>query len=273
MAIKLNAVAYKEFYGSNLEQMPKLIAECRSPMNVSQLMQRRLDFRNGPQDVKTAWMDNYFDTGDAVVYHPDGSLLIIPDSLSLREMNPQSQLRNRVLLLDKDKDMALALYNHLKNCDGVLELKKGKVGKTETALTREEAKASPVWKALARDKSLLADYVDFIFAEGKQRFNYDNAMGVYMGSCGGDAPEMRAFCVDGLDLRSLVCGRVDLVNDIGRLVGVAPEALGGASAKGVSAVQRYTMADLQTLDKIIGGLEGTLHPDKLKPLVEFRKKL
>ena len=45
MAIKLNATpeAYKEFYGRNTEQMPKLVAEGRVPMNASQLMQRRLD--------------------------------------------------------------------------------------------------------------------------------------------------------------------------------------------------------------------------------------
>ena len=266
MAIKLNASVepYKEFYGSNLAQMPKLIAEGRSPMNVSQLMQQRLNYRNGPQDVKTAYMDNYFDTGDAVVYHPNGDVKVVLDSQTLREMNPQSQLRNRALLLTDDVYKAL---------DGEV-FKKGKLGKTETSLTREEAKANPVWRALARDKSLLADYVDFTFAEGKERFNYDNAMGVYMGSCSGDAPEMRSFCVGGLEGDgSVVDGRCGVDFDYGRLVGVAPEALGGALAKGVSAVQRYTMADLQTLDKALGGLEGTLHPDKLKPPVDFRKKL
>jgi len=82
MALKLNATpeAYKEFYGRNVEQMPKLIAEGRVPMNASQLMQRRLDYRNGPAEVKTAWMDNYFDTGDAVVYHPNGDVKIVLDS-------------------------------------------------------------------------------------------------------------------------------------------------------------------------------------------------
>src|SRR3989344_2825235 len=87
MAIKLNATpeAYKEFYGRNTEQMPKLVAEGRVPMNASQLMQRRLVYRNGPAKVKTAWMDNYFDTGDAVVYHPNGDVKIVLDSQTLRE--------------------------------------------------------------------------------------------------------------------------------------------------------------------------------------------
>ena len=45
MALKLNATreAYREFYGRNVEQMPKLIADGRVPMSVAGLMQRRLD--------------------------------------------------------------------------------------------------------------------------------------------------------------------------------------------------------------------------------------
>ena len=74
MALKLNPEreACREFYGQNVMQMPLLIADGRVPMSVSQLMQKRLDVRNAEADVKTAWMDNYFDTGDGVVYHPDG---------------------------------------------------------------------------------------------------------------------------------------------------------------------------------------------------------
>jgi len=83
MALQLNASpeTYKEFYGPNVKQMPALVAEGRVPMNVSQLMQRRLDVRNGPQDVKTDWMGNYFDTGDAVAYHPDGRVNLIAPSI------------------------------------------------------------------------------------------------------------------------------------------------------------------------------------------------
>ena len=45
MALQLNEqdVPYKEFYGRNIGQMPKLIAEGRVPLSVSGLMQRRLE--------------------------------------------------------------------------------------------------------------------------------------------------------------------------------------------------------------------------------------
>ena len=97
MSLKLNTAieTYKAFpekgTAPNTEQMPKLIAEGRIPMNVAQLMQRRIDVRNAEADVKTAWMDNYFDTGDAVIYHPNGKIKVVCDSQHLREMTPQNK--------------------------------------------------------------------------------------------------------------------------------------------------------------------------------------
>ncbi len=133
MAIKLNATpeAYKEFYGRNVEQMPKLIAEGRVLMNTSQLMQRRLDFRNGPEAVKTAWMYNYFDTGDAVVYHPNGDVKIVLDSQTLREITPESQRNGGALVLGEDVYKAL---------QGEV-FKKGKLGKINGSMSREDVRA------------------------------------------------------------------------------------------------------------------------------------
>ena len=263
MGLKLNATreAYQEFYGRNVEQMPKLIADSRVPMNVSQLMQRRLDVRNSDAKVKGSYMDNYFDTGDAVVYHPDGRVKIVLDSQTLRDMAPETQRVGGALLIGED------VYNTLEG----EEFKKGKLGKTESSLSREDVKSHPVWKVLARDQGLLNDYADYIFAEGKERFGYDTAMGVYPDSAG-DNPKMRAWCVNWLGFRSVANGRYDLDYFNRRFVGIAPEAL-SAPGKGASNIKAYTMADLQAVDKAMKGLEGTLHPDVLKPFAELRKKL
>ncbi|MEK6898591.1 MAG: hypothetical protein AABW79_00660 [Nanoarchaeota archaeon] len=263
MGLKLNATreVYQEFYGQNVKQMPKLIADGRVPMNVSQLMQRRLDVRNSDKAVKTSYMDNYFDTGDAVVYHPDGRVKIVLDSQTLRDMTPESPRSNGALTLTDD------VYNALQG----EEFKKGKLGKTETPLSREDVKAHPVWKVLARDQTLLNDYTDFIFAEGKERFSYDTAMGVYPDSAG-DAPKMRAWVVDWLEYGSYALGGGDLDYDDGRLLGIAPEAL-SAPGKGASNIKAYTMADLQAFDGAMKGLEGVLNPDVLKPFAALRKKL
>ena len=213
---------FQGYEGRNTEQMPKLIAEGRVPMNVSQLMQRRLEVRNDTE-VKTAWMDNYFDTGDAVVYHPNGNIKIVLDSQTLREMTPESQRNGGALVFGEDVYKAL---------EGEV-FKKGNLGKVNDSMSKSDIKAHPVWKALARDQELLNDYTDFIFAEGKERFGYDTAMGVYLSSCGGDKPEMRVWFVRRLDGRSDAGGWFVLGDDIGRLVGIAPEALD----KGVSNIR------------------------------------
>jgi hypothetical protein len=263
MGLKLNATreAYQEFYGRNVKQMPKLIADGRVPMNVSQLMQRRLDVRNSDKAVKGSYIDNYFDTGDAVVYHRDGRVKIVLDSQTLRDMTPESQRVGGALIIGED------VYNTLEG----EEFKKGKLGKVNEQMSREDVKSHPVWKVLARYQGLLNDYADYIFAEGKERFDYDTAMGVYPDSAG-DNPKLRAWCVDGLEYGSNACGRSFLDYVLGRFVGIAPEAL-SAPGKGVSNIKAYTMADLQAVDKTMKGLEGTLHPDVLRPFVELRKKL
>jgi len=263
MALKLNATreAYREFYGRNTEQMPKLIADGRVPMNVAQLMQRRLDVRNSDADVKSSYLDNYFDTGDAVAYHPDGRAKIVLDSQTLRDMTPKSELRNGALVLTEDA------YNALQG----EEFKKGKLGRVDEWLSREAVKSHPVWKALARDQGLLNDYADFIFAEGKQRFGYDTAMGVFPDSAS-NSPKLRAWFVDGLVYRSDAFGRFSLDSGSGRFVGVAPEAL-SAPGKGASNIKAYTMTDLQAVDKAIKGLEATVRPELLEPFAQLRKKL
>ena len=262
MILKLNDTRekYREFYGKNIEQMPKLIADGRVPMNVSQLMQRILDVRNSNEDVKRSYLDNYFDTGDAIVYHPDGRIKIILDSQGLREMTPDTQ-----------SDWALLLTEEFYSALQGEEFKKGKLGKIEEGLTREQVKDHYVWKILARDQSLLDDYVDYIFAEGKQRFNYDTAMSVFFGSAG-NKPKLRAWCVDRLEDGSNANGRYDLDDGNGRFVGIAPEAL-SAPSEGASNIKAYTMADLQKFDSVVKGLEATVRPELLEQLSQLRKKL
>ena len=215
MVLTLNETkeTYKEFYGRNFEQMPQLIVEGRVPMNVSQLMQRRIDVRNDSNDLKSSWMDNYFDTGDAVVYHPDGRVKIVLDSQYLRNMTPKSGRNGGALVLIED------VYKSLQG----EEFKKGKFVKVnDPSLSIEDVKAHPVWKVLARDQGLLNDYADYIFAEGKERFGYNTAMGVYLDSIGNNL-KLRAWFVGRFGSRSNAGGRDGLDDDDGRFVGIAPE--------------------------------------------------
>jgi len=222
MALKLNSTreAYREFYGKNVEQMPALIADGRVPISAAQLMQKRLNVRNAEAESKSAWMDNYFDTGDAIAYHPDGRVKVVLDSQTLREMTPESKRNGGALVLGED------VYKALQG----IEFKKGKLGNTGNWMSKADVKAHPVWKALARDQALLNDYADYIFGEYQARFAKDTpindvtAMGVFPSSCQSESPEMRAWLVNGLEARSFVVDRGNLDYNLGRFVGIAPEA-------------------------------------------------
>ena len=239
---------FEVYDGKTTEQMPKLVADNRIPISVSQLMQRRLDLRNDETGVKASYTDNYFDTGDAVVYHPDGRVKIVLDSEDLRNITPNTPRNGGALIITPEA------YNTLQG----EEFKKDKLGKTNDWMSRKDVKAHPVWKALARDQSLLNDYTDHIFSEYKTRFANDTSlegirtMGVFLGSANGYTPEMRAWCVDWLEDRSVALGRYVLDDDSGRFVGIAPEAL---SASSKSAGNINSKVIVYTSHQVKGALE------------------
>lgn len=216
---------FQWYEGRPTEQMPALLADGRVPMNMSQIMQRRLDVRNFSYEVESSWRDNYFDTGDAVVYHPDNERFkVVLDSEDLRRMTPDTPRNGGALKLTRDD------YESLEG----EEFKKDKIGQVNELMSREDVKAHPVWKVLARDKALLNDYADYVFTEGEKVFGNGNAMGVFLGSAYGDCPEMRAWCVDRLVWGSDAYGGDDLDGICGgRFAGIAPEAL-SAGGEGTS---------------------------------------
>lgn len=215
MVLELNGrEKCREFYGRHTEQMPNLIADGRTPMSVAELIQIRLDVRNSPDSIKSIWMDNYFDTGDSVAYHPDGNLKIVLDSPYFRDINPDTP-RNifGALILTED------VYNALEG----EEFKKGKSGKVDELLSKKDVKSHPVWKILARDQTLLNEYADLVFAEAKERFGYNTAMGIFLRSADGENPEMRGLGIYRLEGRSSANGRDFIGSNHGRLLGMAPK--------------------------------------------------
>ena len=215
---------YREFYGINTAvQMSILIADGRNPLNVAQLMERRLCYRNGPAKVKAAWMDNFFNTCDAVLYHPDGRIKIVPDSQTLRKINSRS-IVEALILPD-------GLFEQLQGTEFTRKELEGHMGVgVGTYFSVEEVKANPVWRALARDDNLLREYADYIFSEVNQRFKNNRMMGVLFAPARGwNAPTLRAWYVGSLQDGSYANGNVGL-HTSGRFVGLTQNAL-SVSAK------------------------------------------
>ena len=162
-----NERRYREFTGNSLEAMPLLIAEGRVPLSVKDIMERRLRSEN------PVWMENYFDTGDAVACHPDGEIKIILDSEILTRINPKSRIirtysnddfTNGALIISEDayKKLKGPLIRTFKVED--LERNLSKYGRS---FSSEEIKENPVWMFLARnDRELLRAYVDEVYETG-----------------------------------------------------------------------------------------------------------
>lgn len=267
MALKLNTSregkVFEEFYGRNVDQMPALVADGRVPMNVAQLMQRRLNIRNSDDKVKSAWMDNYFDTGDAVVYHPNGNVKIVYDSQDLRNMTPDTPRDGGALIVTPEA------YEVLEG----EEFKKGKLGKVNEAMSRADVKAHPVWKSLAREQGLLNDYTDFIFGEYQSKFVKDTslgdvrAMGIFPSSASGENAQMRAWFVYGLGGGSVAFGGYGLDDDDGRFVGIAPEAQ-IAPGRTKDLVQRVDPSRVFSVSQVLeeAGLASDYAPNQITKL-------
>ncbi|MEK6947301.1 MAG: hypothetical protein AABX32_06865 [Nanoarchaeota archaeon] len=232
MALQLNeqVAPYHEFYGRNTEQMPLLVRSGRVPMSVAGLMDRRLEVRDTKYspEVRAAWHDNYFDTGDGILYHPDGKIKIVPDAQVMRGISSQSKLSDGALV------SPAGAYEAAQGAEFTKEDLRKII---KDSLTREGAKANPVWQALARDQNRLNAYVDFVFDEAQRRFSYDRNMGIYVGSAQKE-PTGRLVYVNGLELRSNADGRSHLGINNGRLVGVAPEARVAQNAAAQTLEQR-----------------------------------
>ncbi len=179
MVLKLNTTreVYREFYGKGADQMAKLITDNRVPMNVAQLMQKRLEVRNSEPNIKNSYIDKFFDTGDIVVYNPYGEKRYGSYSMDHRDGSYSWTEKKIKIVHDSPLSRKLILQS-LKT--GILddeiyksllgeEFKESEIGILGyiNSMSKKEAKAHPIWKFLARDQALLDDYVDYVFAERK----------------------------------------------------------------------------------------------------------
>ena len=112
---------------------------------------------------------------------------------------------------------------------------------------------------------LLSEYADAIFADVKLRYNDNKAMSIYLAS-EQEKPTMRAWVVDGLDVRSNVGGN-DFLSDGARLVGVRAE---GAAQK---LVEGYTPEDVDKARKQLEKLRKVVKPEHVRSLDTLLRKL
>ncbi|MEK6959569.1 MAG: hypothetical protein AABX47_00205 [Nanoarchaeota archaeon] len=207
--IKTGVKYHDDFYGKIIEQMPRLIAQGRTPLSVAELMRQRILALSQPEDIKNAWWNNYFHLGDAVLYHPNSNIKTELDSQLLRQLNPQSKLQNGLWLITDE------IYNASEG----KEFSRDELSPLDTSLDKTAILSNPLWKYLAReDKGLLEEYTEAVFKEA-QTFNYDSNMGIYLSTASGQTPLAGAWCVGRTYYRSRLNGNDNLGGEFGSLVG------------------------------------------------------
>jgi hypothetical protein len=126
---------------------------------------------------------------------------------------------------------------------------------------------SEVPEIFREDNQVLKMAIETSFAPG-----YDNAMGVYFTSPNNKVPKIMAWGVDRLDYWSQAYAYCVVNFDNGRLVSVAPEAL-GALGMDTQAVKTYTTADLEVAKKQFNQVAELVKPESIDKVQSLLTKL
>jgi len=161
---------YKSFNGSVMSALHEMESPKRTPLSIEDIMRARLEHGRGLE----GWSVR-FNTSDAIVYHPDGRIKIVLDSEDLKNVNEHSHFIGGLLALPDGS------YDSLDGLEfspeKVKDYSKRREDQYLGSQTKEGAKSDLIWNAVARDKKLLDDYVDFLF-EGVKERSSDEARGM-----------------------------------------------------------------------------------------------
>jgi len=151
---------YKEFYGKNIEQIPLLISENRTPLSISELMKERLNVKAN-SETRTNLINNNFDSRDAICHHPNGRIKVISNSDFFKEISPERRLIDGAMILEENQ------YDKL---EGLELTKQEKQTYIELRwLNAKQIRTNPILLFLAKDKCLLEDYVNLLKTNGCKR--------------------------------------------------------------------------------------------------------
>ena len=152
------SLQYQIFEGAPTQQMPLLIEQGLRSASISEIMQGRLE---GKLDLKYG-----YHSGDAIAYSPDGNILIIQNSVLLRNINPNSSLEHGALLISSEQYENLRAHNPELTRE---ELARAGGLAISSSLTQGQVLAHPVWQAVVQDRYLLKGYAEQEFARAREK--------------------------------------------------------------------------------------------------------
>ncbi len=199
---------FRVFRGPINQQIPGLIAAGFVPASAAQIMHGRLEGKLS--------LDVYYDSGDAILYHPDGRMKLVQDSQDLQRLNAKSWLHSGALVLPD------GAWNTL---DGIIFSREYLASSAKPRLSKQEVLNNRVWQWLARDDNhLLGEYADRVFSRAHPRSpGHDTAMGIYLSKKKMNNTVLRSWCLGNMD-DGEAGGDFRLDNVGSRLVGIEPKA-------------------------------------------------
>ncbi len=227
-----NPLSPCEFYNGHINsKMANLIGDGRNPISPSQVYWLRLVTLNNylgalkrqegkaenawPEMVK--YWNRFIDTGFGVVKHPDKGAILVPDASFLRELNPGTELSNKVRYI-KLPDGAFEVLKDQGHHYTDAEVKQ--YGNLE--LSQENALTSPLIKDIIPNENLRNAVVVNVFDQYKKGFGGpDDLMGVFFPDA--QKPVAGLFDIGMLKSRSNADSRYYLGFPNGRLGGVLPD--------------------------------------------------
>lgn len=190
MILQLNATeeeirngTYKEFFGFPCEQMPLLLDAGYMPMGTSQIMQRIVNLQFHPnEEVRQAWMNNDFLTGDAIIYHnydKNYKKEIILDCPMLKKLIPGIPLKDydgTIREEGHDYHNGWLFHGPSSSSNPSSLFERGDFEEVRKYLWHpEDYERNKVWRYLAKNNSeLLNGYFDCIYQAHKSKFGEDN---------------------------------------------------------------------------------------------------
>ena len=201
------------FNGKIIEKMPELISQGYIPISISEIMEQRIKaWESKDKGLISLWEKNYFDSGDGIIYHPDGRIKIVLDSQNLKNINPNTQLNwYGAQVLPEQTFQKTQGIEFTRN-----EIKEY----ANKYLKKKEVLSNPIWLALVReDKQLLKEYTYQVFS----KINHLELMKIWI-SNSPHFEAQRLFCLDSLDFYSSIDGINfgQTFENIGCLIGIKP---------------------------------------------------
>lgn len=210
---------HQEYSGPITEQLPRLLADDREPMNIAQVLEQRMEMRKKgvPLNRHDAWWNNYFDTSDLWLRHPDKGGKVVVNSASQQDLFGLFLSNTSIpKLVDDAFSLPDGLYEKM---DGPelsprdIEVLHGK------AYHLGYCRELDIWRTLARDSKRLDRYLDAIKGETGRK----DVMKLYFGPPSA-VPTARFWYLSNQDNGSYAGSYASLTDRASRLIGRLPQA-------------------------------------------------